>query len=222
LNNPGALKDLLDQYKIKPSATYSFRDDPDVVLSWKKAVSDLAHDSPLHLSLPSEPTLADVIEVVRAILTQFKKAIESQRWATFLYKSNGLPQKEGVSQLLFYGIADSYCAANNLDISPEADAGRGPVDFKFSRGYSIRVVVEVKLSSNKQLVHGFTTQTPEYQEAERAGHAFLLVVDVSRSNAWRRRLLKAEANLKLAGNKTPEIVFIDGHVKATASRYHPR
>jgi len=33
----------------------------------------------------------------------------------------------------------SYCQANNLDLSPESDAGRGPVDFKISQGFNDKI-----------------------------------------------------------------------------------
>lgn len=68
------------------------------------------------------------------------------------------PRPESMSQMLFYMIASVYCKINNLDITPEAETGRGPVDFKVSSGFSDRVLVEVKLSSNPGLLHGYTTQ----------------------------------------------------------------
>ncbi|MBV5349814.1 hypothetical protein JZU71_01240, partial [bacterium] len=67
-----------------------------------------------------------------------------------------------------FGIASSYCIANDLDISPESDAGRGPVDFKFSNGSKGKVLVEIKLTSNNQLQHGFESQLPIYMKAEGA------------------------------------------------------
>lgn len=80
------------------------------------------------------------------------------------------------SQLLFFGIACAYCYANNLDLSPEADAGRGPVDFKISMGASIKVLVEVKLTSNNQLAHGYEKQLPIYQKAEKSQKGIYLVL----------------------------------------------
>ena len=67
-----------------------------------------------------------------------------------------------------------YCDANDFDITPEADGGAGPVDFKISKGYQYRVVVEMKLSSNSNLVHGFEVQLPEYQKAEKGAPQRLL------------------------------------------------
>src|SRR5216684_110390 len=50
-----------------------------------------------------------------------------------------------------------------VDISPEANMG-GPIDFKFSRGYSARVLVEMKRSSGT-VVHGYEKQLEFYKTA---------------------------------------------------------
>lgn len=57
------------------------------------------------------------------------------------------PLPEAVAQDLFKAIAYSYCDANDLDITPEAETGKGQVDFKLSRGTD-RAIVEVKKSTN--------------------------------------------------------------------------
>ena len=83
------------------------------------------------------------------------------------YDDNNKLSHEIFAQLLFYGFADTYCESNNIDLNREPNAGRGPVDFKFSRGYHSKVTVEVKYSSNNCVVHGFTTNIagsyPKYE-----------------------------------------------------------
>src|SRR5690242_12148223 len=79
------------------------------------------------------------------------RAPECNRLSRLLYNDDKSPRKEKAAQLAFFGIANAYCEANNFDISPEADGGAGPVDFKISKGYEYRVVVEMKLSSNSNL-----------------------------------------------------------------------
>jgi hypothetical protein len=68
----------------------------------------------------------------------------------------GSPRPEKAAQRLFFAIAYAYCKANNLDVTPEADTGNGPVDFKVSLGFTGRVLVEIKLSTNTKLVRGYT------------------------------------------------------------------
>lgn len=46
-----------------------------------------------------------------------------------------------VSRLIFFGVADAYCAASNLDISREPQTGHGPADLKVSAGGFGRIKV---------------------------------------------------------------------------------
>ena len=82
------------------------------------------------------------------------------------------------AQLLFYGIADAYCEANGLDLSREPNEGRGPVDFKVSRGYSAKVSVEIKYASNSKLLEGYARQLPAYNAAERTDASVYLVIEI--------------------------------------------
>ncbi|MEZ6192419.1 MAG: hypothetical protein R3C45_14180 [Phycisphaerales bacterium] len=76
------------------------------------------------------------MSVVFKVIDHFKQLVENNGLNEVIY-----PCKEKASQLLFFAIADAYCRANNLDLSPEVDSGRGPVDFKVSSGSDIRVLV---------------------------------------------------------------------------------
>ncbi len=58
-----------------------------------------------------------------------------------------------------HGTANFYCEINNLDISPESNTGRGPVDFKISREED-KTVIEIKLTSNNKKRRCLT---PTYQ-----------------------------------------------------------
>jgi DNA-binding sugar fermentation-stimulating protein len=61
-----------------------------------------------------------------------------------LWNENETPKSEEAAQLLFHGIVKHYCTANNVEVSPEVNIGRGPVDFKISSGHKFRTLVEVK------------------------------------------------------------------------------
>ena len=128
------------------------------------------------------------------------------------------PRHERYSQLLFYAIADTYCEANNLDVSREPNAGNGPVDFKVSKGYKGRVLVEIKLSSNKNLIKGFEKQLPSYQESERTDRCFYLVLRVTKSESQIKRVQKAHRNAEGEGKRVPRLIIIDALIKPSASK----
>ena len=56
--------------------------------------------------------------------------------------------------------------------------GRGPVDFKVSRGND-KTIIEVKLSSNSQYLHGYEVQIEEYGKAERTNQMIYVLIDLA-------------------------------------------
>lgn len=168
---------LLTSYKAIIKKPYDFQVDPAGEYIWCSTAKKYANDYPLNLSKVSLETVADVSNVVGRICSQYKTLIEDNGLSNLLYDSTGKSKHESAAQLLFYGIADSYCAANNIDLSPESNAGRGPVDFKLSRGSTDKVIVEVKLTSNPQLKHGIEKQVPIYMAQEKTKKAIYLIID---------------------------------------------
>jgi len=164
----------------------------------------------MRLLLAARPSVDDVLEVVVRIAEQFKQLVEINKLSALLYDSDGRKKREEASQLLFYGIADSYCEANDLDLSRETNGGRGPVDFKVSKGYEARVVAECKLSTNPQLVHGYEVRTRR---------SVYVVIDVGGSDARLKALHQHVIVDRAAGKDFPQVVYIDGRQKESASKY---
>jgi hypothetical protein len=130
---------------------------------------------------------------------------------------NGKPRHEHSAQRLFFAVADSYCKANNLDVTPEAETGRGPVDFKFSAGYRTRLVVEVKLSTNSKLVSGYRKQLEIYKNAELTARGLYLVIDVGDLGRKATKLMNVRNDLISRGQTSSRIEFVDGAIKPSAS-----
>src|SRR6202030_2518692 len=110
------------------------------------------------------------------------------------------------------GVADAYCQANNIDLSPEVNSGRGPVDFKLSKGYVARSLVETKWSKNPKLVHGYETQLAEYSKAERTHDTHFLVIQVTESTTSIDKIQLLERAARRAGKQTPNVVVVDGRI----------
>lgn len=127
------------------------------------------------------------------------------------------PKSEKAAQLVYFGIADSYCKANNIDISPEVHSGGGPVDFKFSSSYTARLLVEIKLSKGA-VEHGYKEQLETYKTAAKTSEALFLIIDVGKMG---NKLIKIKAlqKAKLAsGQRVTEIVVVDAKRQASASK----
>jgi len=68
------------------------------------------------------------------------------------------------------------------DVSREVNDGRGPADFKVSRGASDKTLVEFKLASNTQLKRNLQKQLVIYQKASDAGAGYKVIIFLPRMN----------------------------------------
>ena len=168
---------LVSAYKTAPKNTYDFSTDPAGEYVWLSAAREYVEKYPLSLTEVSLETIDDVLTVTKTICARFKSLIEDNGLYKLLYNSDGTSKHESAAQLLFYGIADSYCDANDIDLTKEGNNGRGPVDFKLSRGATDKVIVETKLTSNSQLRHGIEIQLPIYMKQEKTKQAIYLIID---------------------------------------------
>ena len=160
---------------------------------------------------------AAVVLVVERIIEQFRFLIEERRFSEELYH-HGVPRPEKAAQRLFFAVAHAYCKANDLDLTPEADTGNGPVDFKVSRGFSGRVLVEIKLSRNSKLINGYTRQLEAYKQAEETMQGFYVVVDVGHMGDKDVRLMQIRNTAAERGEHASPIIFVDGSRRLSASK----
>ena len=148
------------------------------------------------------------------ILNFFKNWVEYHRgWVVIL--NAGSQKREKIVQRVINLSGLSYIKANNLSMSCEADEGRGPVDFKISRGQDI-TIIEVKLSSNAQYLHGYETQVEEYARAEQTDNMIYVLVDVGNSGRMKKFCDRYNRYID-EGKKVPEAIMIDATSKESAS-----
>jgi hypothetical protein len=163
------------------------------------------------LQLKRPETAAELRDTVNAIVRQFKRLIEENGLSRLLYSDEGKQRPEKFSQLLFYSLADTYCKANNLDVSAEPNAGRGPVDFKISRGYDARATVELKLSSNSGALNGLLAQLPTYAKAEQSAYSCFVLIVTGRTRTKVNEIVDMRNRLLEIGKPVPDLVVIDAY-----------
>ncbi len=102
------------------------------------------------------------------------------------------------------------------DVSREVDDGRGPADFKVSRGSADKTIVEFKLASNSQLKRNLQKQTEIYQKASDAKKALKVILFFSEQEQARVKNILEELDL----SKDKNIITIDARTdnKPSASR----
>jgi hypothetical protein len=216
LTNADAFKVLLDAAYLLKNDSYDFDSDPEGHRIFREALLSVAERFPLKIPRPQNRNQVELRKIVSQILDHFKHLVESNG-INYLLWDKSRPRKEKAAQRLFFAVADVYCEANDIDISPETDSGGGPVDFKFSTGYSGRVLVEIKLSTG-MVVHGYSTQLAVYENAAKTFESILLIVDVGKLGDKFDRILHAKNERSAKGQRTPDIVLVDATMKPSASR----
>lgn len=213
----GALLDMLHGHDGKP---YDFAADPLGEIVWRKIGEEISRKYPFEIESPKKLNEKSAVDLVKDILDQFIFLIEKRDLWRELYADQHClrPRIEKSCQRLFYAMALSYCKAYNLDVTPEADTGRGPVDFKFSSGIKTRILIEIKLSSNTQVVKGFEKQLDIYNEAENPIASYYVVVNVGHlGNKLKKLNILRDKQISMRGS-APELIVVDGLPRQSASK----
>jgi hypothetical protein len=163
------------------------------------------------------PSRAELQRIVTEIIGHFRQLVEKNNMWELLWTPDKKPKRERAAQLLFFAIADVFCKANDIDISPETNSGGGPVDFKFSKGYSNRIVVEVKRSTGT-VEHGYKVQTEKYKDAAATDAAILMIINVGGMGQKLANIKKHQKSLTDQGVKASQIEVIDARPQRSASK----
>lgn len=170
--NPSLREKYVRSKEVEGGESYDLRADP--IGFYQPYIDALgwAETNPVTLKINSN---SDIFESIKEFVRQFKLYVEQNGGWRLLWNDNGSSKKEIAFQALFLGIMVSYCKSNNIDVSKEPNIGRGPVDFKFSRGYANRVLIEAKLASSTKFSSGIKKQLPTYLHAEQIDKGIFLV-----------------------------------------------
>ncbi|WP_330210293.1 hypothetical protein [Pseudomonas sp. AM4(2022)] len=218
LQSKEAFEQILDLLKDIPKTPYNFEGDRNGEAFWTR-LKNIAEHYPLTISETTKniTNIEEAKKLVDTIILQFQDLIENKGIWKELWSDEKKPRREKAAQRLFFVIAYSYCQANNLDVTPEADTGNGPVDFKFSFGFNTRVVVEIKLSTN-DLVSGYTKQLEIYKKAEDTKSGIYLVIDVGNIGQKYNEVQRMRREAIDVGKKTSTIYLVDGNRRESASK----
>lgn len=214
--------DLLEDYvdnATKEVAAYDVEGDPKGLVRWEEAGREVAKAS----TAPLAPASQDEFEGwLRALVLTFKEAVENNGlWRVLWNDGNTRHRPENIAQVTARSTWIEHCRARDIDISREADCGRGPVDFKFTRGWQMRGLIEVKHISSNQFTHGAQTQLPVYLKGEKARFGIYMCIGYSDRDFSEDRLdLVRDACEAISDKGELKIVpiFVDARPKASASK----
>ena len=95
--------------------------------------------------------------------------------------------------------------ATPSDISREVNDGRGPVDFKSSRGSKDKTLVEFKLASNSKLSRNLQKQLEIYKKASDAKNGYKVIFYFTKQELNRVNRILKELNM----TNDPNVILID-------------
>lgn len=117
-------------------------------------------------------TGGNTYEEAHARVSYLKDVIEHKGGHRLFYHDGEPIQREKDLQILYRLV----WFGTPSDVGTEANDGRGPVDFKISRGAHDKTLVEMKLAKNTQLERNLEKQVPIYQAASDAKNAIKVII----------------------------------------------
>ncbi|WP_201772710.1 hypothetical protein [Endozoicomonas numazuensis] len=130
-----------------------------------------------------------------------KQVIESNDGYRLFYIKGQPVKRESDLQLIF---RLTWYAAED-DVNAEVNNGRGPVDYKISRGSKDSTLVEFKLAGNSKLKQNLAKQVEVYKAANQTKKAIKVILYFTDSELT--KLIKTMKDLELKEGK--ELVLID-------------
>jgi len=133
---------------------------------------------------------------------EFLKDVIENKGGWRLFYVNGEPVRREADLHILYRLT---WFATPSDISREVDNGRGPADFKASRGSRDKSIIEFKLASNSHLKRNLQKQVEIYKKASDADKDLKVITYFTKRQ--HKRVMTILGDLGIKGD--PNIILID-------------
>lgn len=214
--NPDIVESFVEEKIRHPEPSYNMEQDNELLDKWWERGEEIAGGYGVRPP-NQQQNFADFIE---SLVNEYKHSIEQEGSWNLLRNDNGTPRKERASQSLFRSSLKHYCVANNIDLSNEPNAGRGPVDFKFSQGWKDRALIEIKRARNTKFWNGLSAQLPQYLDSEQIQTGIFVVImesDQDYKNKRGEMISSILAEIQESTKKDIRVVIIDSRPRESAS-----
>lgn len=151
----------------------------------------------------------DTFEEAYQRVMYLKQVIENNDGYRIFYIKGKPVKREADLQLMF----KLTWFATPSDFNSEVNNGGGPVDFKISRGFKDKTLIEFKLASNTKLKQNLAKQVERYQEANQTNKAIKVILFFDDSELAKTQKVLKELGLREGKN----IILIDAKKKVSAS-----
>ncbi len=146
-------------------------------------------------------TADDTFDAAYKRVMFLKQVIENNDGYRIFYVKGEQIKRESDLQLMFR----LTWYASEDDVNSEVNNGRGPVDYKISRGSKDSTLVEFKLASNSKLKQNLAKQVEIYKAANQTKKSIKVILYFSDTELAKIQKIMMELNLK----EGKELVLID-------------
>lgn len=218
--HPAYIDRWLSLREEAPATPYNFESDPHGVVNWDPATANYVNTRPLTLHLPDSDE--SFFEVIETVLNEFQRFVEECRGWSLLWNDNQSEKPEEAAQLLFRGIVEHYCRANNIVVDREVELGRGPVDFKFSNGYSHRALLEIKKLHNGKFWNGLDAQLLSYMRSDACADGWFVAIGYRKTTTSDAKITELPRRIQQLRAAHPTLRlrsrYVDAMPKSSASK----
>ena len=208
MKDPEAFSRVVKAYRAEEADEYNPNNDPEYFLG--KLLQKIKRS--VDFTSVEEGEIDSMTGAI-GVANIFKDWVENNRgW----YEIQRTTVREKSIQRIIHACAKHYIKKNNFDFSCEANEGPGPVDFKISRGQDI-TVVELKLSSSADYMHGYQEQIQRYAKAEGTNNMVFILIDNGHRKRAKHLIEQHETDIR-DGKAVPAIIVVDANTQLSASR----
>lgn len=204
----------------EPPDSYDFDEDPKWLVRDFRTVE--AYADQIIAEVPIPAAVGDFAAFIDGLIAGYKHLIEKQGlWKNF-WSGSGYPYDESQAQDLFQASISHVCELLNIDVTPEANAGRGPVDFKFSGStLSLRALVELKFGKSSSYWPNIEFQLRTYMESDQIPLGRIIVVqhtDAECEDTFVDRTNKLVSRVAAETGYDYAAIFVDVRPRPSASK----
>lgn len=177
-----------------------------LVLQVQRAIPDIEENSDFY-----DRPAGSYAEALERVL-EFKDYVENRDGYRVINR-NGQPFSKETEVQLFFGL---IWYKNEFDVNREVNNGRGPVDFKVSKGSIDKTLIEFKLASNSALKRNLENQVEIYEKANGTRHSVKVIICYTAQDQDKvARVLK---ELDLQGEEAVVVIDARADNKPSASK----
>lgn len=207
--NPRFLINFLKRIEADPNAIpYDLSEDKFFEYRWYIDARNSSNLLIPHLTGKIE-TETDLMNFVTNLCYKFKFLVE-ERGVYRCFWASGRPAPESIVHKIFETTIFMICEHYDVDVSAEPNAGRGPADYKFSKGCSLKAILEIKLARSDRAIEGLTVQLNQYMKSEQTRNGFYLVLAYKKQEIERiKELIELGNKIRQRNNKNIHVLGVD-------------